>query len=75
MVMYSLSLHEKEGKKWVNFPSKSYEKDGKKEWLPYFRFENAEHGKLFTEQVKEAINKKIQQNEGEEDESDCSFLL
>jgi len=76
MVFYSLSLHEKEGKRWINFPSKSYEKEGKKEWLPYFRFENRDHEKHFVEQVKEAINKKIQVTQGEENnESDCSFLF
>ena len=76
MVFYSLSLHEKEGKRWVNFPSKSYEKEGKIEWLPYFRFENPEHAKLFVSQVKEAIDKKIQETQGENNnESDSTFLF
>jgi len=66
MTYYSLTLHEKDGKKWINIPSRPIEKeDGTKEWLPYYRFDEPEHLKLFCSHVKEAIEKKLQETQGE----------
>lgn len=33
-----ISVFESNGKKWVSMPSRSYEKDGKKQYWPYNRF-------------------------------------
>jgi hypothetical protein len=63
--IYGLTLYEKDGRKWVNFPSRSYEKDGEKKNAPYFRFPESEHYTLFCSQVREAIGEKIQDQQGE----------
>jgi len=57
MEIYGISLHQKDGKRWINFPSRMYEKDGQKKYLSYFRFRNADNYKKFCEAVKEAIEK------------------
>lgn len=59
--VYGLSLHEKNGRRWVNFPSKMYEKDGERKYAPYFRFRDSDKYRLFCEQVKEAIENKEQE--------------
>lgn len=58
--IYGFSLHEKNGKRWINFPSKEYEKDGEKKHVSYFRFRDAKHYNLFCNMAKDAIEKKIQ---------------
>jgi hypothetical protein len=38
--LYDLTLFRKNDRKWVNFPSKKYEKDGETKYFPYYRFVN-----------------------------------
>ena len=63
--IYGLTYHQKDGKKWVNFPCREYEKDGEKKHAPYFRFPESVHYNLFCEKVKEAIEIKIKETQGE----------
>lgn len=63
--IYGLTIYEKEGNRWVNFPSKEYEKDGQKKYLPYFRFREDEHYNLFCSMVKKAIEKKMNEQQEE----------
>ena len=55
--IYGLTLHQKDGKKWINFPSSMYEKDGEKKYAPYFRLRDADSYNRFCTAVKEAIEK------------------
>lgn len=57
MEISSIALHQKDGKRWISFPYKEYEKDGVKKYSPYFRFSKPANYKLFTEAVKAAIDK------------------
>jgi hypothetical protein len=61
--IYGIALHQKDGKKWVNFPAKVYEKEGVTKYLPYFRFPIKEHYIAFCEAVKKAIEKHALQQE------------
>lgn len=72
--IFGISLMQKDGKRWVNFPSKSYEKDGEKKFLPYFRFRSKENYGKFCEDVKKAIDQKAQeQGPSAFDDSACPF--
>lgn len=74
--IYGLTFHEKEGKRWINFPSREYEKDGEKKHASYFRFPESSHYNLFCEKVKEAIETKIKETQGENnDESDSTICF
>jgi hypothetical protein len=55
-----ITLLQKDGRRWISFPSKQYEKDGEKKYMPYFRFPNADHYNLFCQAVKEAIERHAQ---------------
>lgn len=55
--IFNISLFEKEGRRWINLPSREYEKDGEKKFLPLLRFREKEHAELFGEKVKQAIDK------------------
>jgi len=56
--IYGITLHQKNGKRWINFPSRMYEKDGEKKYVPYFRFKDAQVYEKFCEEVKKAVDKK-----------------
>lgn len=74
--IYGLTYHQKDGKRWVNFPSREYEKDGEKKHMSYFRFPEPGHYNLFCEKVKEAIELKIKETQGENNnESDSTFCF
>lgn len=52
------SLFMKDGKRWINLPSKEYENgEGEKKFMPLVRFREKEHYGKFMEQAKEAIDK------------------
>ena len=51
-----LSLHEKNGKKWIALPAKPYEKDGTKGWSYILKFYDETKGKQFQMAVLEALN-------------------
>lgn len=72
--IYGISYHEKDGKRWVNFPSKEYEKDGEKKHANFMRFPDSRQYTLFCEKVKEAIEMKIQETVGGDDNEFDSSL-
>lgn len=51
------ALYKKEGRRWVNFPTREYEnEEGEKKFMPLIRFRNKEHQTAFTKKAKEAID-------------------
>jgi len=54
-----ISLHEKNGKRWVNLPSKLVEEGEEKKYYPYVRFRDRELKDKFCELVKQAIDTHI----------------
>lgn len=59
----SCTLHMKEGKRWVNFPSKEFENENKeKVYMSLIRFENKDFYHEFSRQAKVAIDKFCQEN-------------
>ena len=57
--IYGCSLYQKDGKRWINFPSKEYQDEvGQKKFAPMLRFRDKAHMEGFTKIAKEAIEKK-----------------
>jgi len=40
VIIRDIVLFQKDGKRWLSFPSRSYEKEGKREYFHYIRFED-----------------------------------
>lgn len=57
-----VQLLEKNGSRWVNFPSKEYEKDGGKKYMPYVRLKKKENYERFMEEAKNAIDLKLMES-------------
>ena len=51
-----IALHQKDGKRWVNMPSRVVEENGEKKYYPYIYFDDKETKDLFCEEVKLAID-------------------
>ena len=52
-----IKLFQKDGKRWVGFPSKEYQhpETGEKKYAPYLRFRDKNHAELFSKVVVDAI--------------------
>jgi len=59
---YGFGYHEKDGKKWVKFPSRLTEINGEKKYFDYFQFENPIHRDEFLRQAKLAIENKLRED-------------
>ena len=56
-------LHQKEGRRWINMPSKEYTNDqGEKKYAPCVRYRERAHMDAFSELCKKAIEKKCAEN-------------
>jgi len=40
LIIRDITLFQKDGRRWLSFPSRAYEKDGKTEYFQYVRFED-----------------------------------
>ena len=71
------SIHEKGGHRWVNLPSKQYEKpDGTKAYSPLIRFPDENRYKAFQRETLKAVNEHIAEPgpaQKEEDDDDIPF--
>jgi len=53
--IFGCSMYEKDGKKWVNVPSKEIVKDGVKSYLPFMKFDNRDISDKFSRKIQDAI--------------------
>jgi len=54
--IYGCSVHQKDGRKWVNLPSKEYQSEtGEKKYSSYVRFIDADHYKKFIGEALDAL--------------------
>lgn len=49
--IHDIAIFEKDGRRWMSFPSKVYEKDGKKNYLAYIHFVDKKMDDKFKEAV------------------------
>ncbi len=55
--LYGFTLFQKDGKRWVNMPSKDYvDKEGNKKFSQFMKFRDPVHKSAFCIQVKDAID-------------------
>lgn len=52
-------LFEKDGKRWVTFPDREYEKNGEKKYMALCGFKTKELSEAFKEKVKDALKAHI----------------
>lgn len=60
--IHGCTLNMKNGSRWVNFPSKEYEKDGQKKYQPLVRFKDKNLQNKFGELAKDAIDRYCMEN-------------
>jgi hypothetical protein len=56
LILHGLTLHDKEGRRWVGMPAKSFEKDGTTTWAPQVEFSSKESRERFQVAAIEAID-------------------
>ncbi len=61
-IIRELSYFQKDKQRWVAFPSRSYEKDGKKKYFSFNGFEDTAMTKSFQEKILEALDKYLANN-------------
>ena len=55
--IYGCSLHEKEGRRWINLPSREYkDNEGVTKYMPVIRFRDKDHYSAFMDACKRAID-------------------
>lgn len=50
------TLNQKDGKRWINFPSKEFEVEGEKKYQPLIKFKDKAHMDIFSEMAKKSID-------------------
>ena len=61
-IIKEMSYFKKGDQRWVSFPSRQYEADGKKKYFPYVGFETMEVTKDFQTHVLKALDEYIAKN-------------
>lgn len=65
--IFGCSLHQKDGRRWINLPSREYTDDkGEKKFFSIIRFRNKTHMEEFSKQAKEAIEKNAMMPEAQQ---------
>lgn len=59
-----VTLHEKNGKRWIQLPSKSYEKDGKALWACILDFYDKSRGEQFQKATLAALDAFLSKGRG-----------
>ena len=71
--IYGCSVHQKNGRRWVNLPSREYENEmGEKKYASYIRFIDSQHYSAFIEEALKAVDRKCQELNQQMPEPDYS---
>jgi DNA-binding cell septation regulator SpoVG len=63
LIVREITVHEKDGTRWLGMPSKSYQKqDGTTGWTPQVDFKDAQARSRFTREALKAIDKLLQES-------------
>jgi hypothetical protein len=74
MIFRNMAFMEKNGKRWVNFPSFCQEDpSGKKEFFPYFEFNSPEKNKALQKKLVEALEAQYLNMQEPQQEQDMPF--
>jgi hypothetical protein len=70
--IFGCSLHQKDGRRWVNLPSREYkDKNGETKYQSIIRFRNKSFYERFCKKAKEAIEKKCTEEVKEPQQNIC----
>lgn len=72
-IIRELSYFQKGDQRWINFPSRSYEQDGKKKYYSFNGFEDQKTFQSFQEKVFEALDVILSSNPQPEEEEEVPF--
>ncbi len=71
--IYGCTLHVKDGKRWINLPSKEYlSENGEKKYSPVIRFRDKDHYYKFCDRAKESIDAWVEKNANKPPEEEPS---
>ena len=63
-IIHGMTLFQKDNQRWISFPSKEYEFEGKRKYMPYNRFKDSDKAKSFNDKVIAAIDLYLSLNHG-----------
>ena len=72
-VIQDMAHFQMENKKWITFPSKPYEVDGKKKYMPYNKFEDMKIMEAFQAQVFKSLEEYFKKDSKNEDQEGLPF--
>ncbi len=72
-IIQDMAHFQQDTKKWITFPSKQYESEGKKKYMPYNRFEDSKTMDLFQGQVFKALEEYFKKNANTEKQEEFPF--
>ena len=60
LVLHDLMLHERNGKRWISFPSRGWKNaEGEQQWSPYVEFADRAAADRFRDQTLAALDKHL----------------
>lgn len=62
LIIRDITLFQKDGKRWLAFPSRSYEKEGKTEYFQYVRFEDKTKHEQWQQKALKALQDFVNQS-------------
>jgi len=57
--IHNMTYWESNGRSWVNFPGSSYEKEGKKKFFQYCKFEDSKHQEAFQQALMKMLEEEL----------------
>lgn len=60
--IFNIQMCNKDGARWINFPSRQIEQNGEKKFLPFIKFMKKDHMDVFSKKVWEAVEKYLKTN-------------
>lgn len=70
VIINDCTLFEKDGRRWISFPSKPYESEGQKKYFPMIQFVQKDHMAKFTEAVMPLLYEAMKKEQAPEPNSD-----
>lgn len=60
--IHNMTFWESNGRSWVNFPGSSYEKEGKKKFFQYCKFEDSKHQEAFQQALMKLLDEELKKS-------------
>lgn len=63
MIIKDLRFMETDGKNWIAYPNKEFQKGGQKQWMNYIAFNTPEQKEAMQDKIMEALSKMVPQKD------------